>query len=226
MKKVSLLAVLLASVGMPAANADMLTGGCPMAFKGFHLGANLGYGVGYVKHNSESNVGPDSVLNSTKLGVSGIDGGVGTGYTTGCGNWRFGLAFDANWANSSGSHKHLEADGDFFTAKSRLKNSLQLYGKTGYVIGGMTMPFIALGWENAQWKHTLATDAGSVSKSKRVNALMWKAGVDFLATKHVVVGMEYTGSIASRKKIASGEDATAKFKPQYNKFAATVKFVY
>lgn len=210
MKKVSLLAVLLATVGITAASADVLNGGCPKAFQGFHLGANLGYGVGYVKNTSTE--GPVS----NKLGVSGIDGGIGTGYTHRFGNWAAGIAFDANWTNSKG--KNARPDD---INKVRLKNSLQLYARAGYVMRDIAMPFVGLGWDNSQWK----VSHNAVSKSKRVNGLLWKAGVDFLATKHVVVGMEYTGTIAGRKSFVDG-DATHKFKPQYNRFAATVKVVY
>lgn len=183
MKKVSLLTALLVTAGISAASADALMGGCPKAFQGFHLGGTLGYGVGYAKSGS------------AKAGVSGVEGGIGTGYTFGCGHWRFGPAFDAVWANTKGNDV-------------RLKNSLELYGKAGYVICDKVMPFLALGWANAKWS--------GVGSSTRVNSLLWKAGVDFLATKHLVLGMEYTG--------AYGKKHDVKFQP--NRFAGTIRLVY
>ena len=233
MKKVSLLTALLVSAGITTASADLLMGGCPKAFQGFHLGANIGYGIGYdkVKADDVPFGGGDTLNIKNKLGVSGVDGGIGTGYTFGCGNWRFGIAFDANWANSSGTASHVESDNEAYTYKSRLKNSLQLYGKTGYVICDKVMPFVGLGWENAKWSRRLSvTNAAAVTTSfssgKRINALMWKAGVDFLMTKHIIAGLEYTGSYGGRKSLEITDDVSAKFKPQYNKFAATLRVIY
>ncbi len=188
MKKVSLLTALLLSAGMAStASADVLTGGCPQAFKGFHVGGILGYGVATIS------------ANGARAGLRGIEGGIGTGYTFACGNWRYGLAFDAIWASTKGNG-------------FRLKNSLELYGKLGYVICDKVMPFLGLGWANAKW----SGNAGGESGSSRVNSLLWKAGVDFLMTKHVVMGMEYVG--------AYGKKHDVKFQP--NRFAATVRFVY
>ena len=102
------------------------------------------------------------------------------------------------------------------------------------------MPFIGLGWDNASWNQSVRqtqTDAAGVphdfsqSRSKRLNGFMWKLGVDFLATKHVVLGFEYTGTIYGKKTFAgvdavNGQTIAASFRPQYNKFALTAKIVY
>ena len=117
------------------------------------------------------------------------------------------------------------------TAKANLKNSLDLYARAGYVLANMVMPFVGLGWDNSSWKQNVRfVDGRTLSKSKRHNALLWKAGVDFLATKHVVVGFEYTGTSAGKKSISSstvnGVTNSASWKPQYNKFALTAKLVY
>lgn len=218
MKKVSLAALVVALTSTAAMAADAP---CPKAFQGFHLGGNIGYGVGVGKHTLSA----DGVrLHSHKSGINGVDGGIGTGYLHRFGNWGLGIAFDANWANSSSKTHH----GDI-TQKTRLKNSLELYGKAGYVICEKTMPFIALGWDNSQWNHSVSNTVQSFSKHKRLNAFMWKAGVDFLATRHVVLGFEYTGTTGGKHSVSNtvnGYDYKASFKPQYNKFALTARVVY
>ncbi len=247
MKKVSLLA-LAASLATPAV-ADV----CPKGFQGFHLGGNIGYGVGTANKtgtltNSEtdSSFSGESTTFSNRLGFKGVDGGIGTGYTHRFGNWGLGIAFDANWANTKGRFTTTgvadSEESQTVKGNARLKNSLQLYARAGYVIGNQAMPFVALGWDNSKWAHktsisrTITSDSPSTTtisanKSKRLNALMWKLGVDFLATKHVVVGFEYTGTSAgkinSKTTNADGDVLKSSFKtPQYNKFALTAKVVY
>lgn len=267
MKKVSLLGFILAATAGHFAIADAVVEGaatqpgCPKAFQGFHLGGNIGYGIGVVKQKHAHATravaaGSPFVVDrrfSNDLGVNGVDGGIGVGYTYRLCNWALGLAFDANWAGSDGTFKEALGSPTFntVTAKASLRNSLQLYGRLGYVIREVAMPFIGLGWENAQWKQNTRLDIAAVpgvaggpglpgfsrsaNKSKRLNAFMWKAGVDFLATRHVVVGIEYTGSTAGRKKVSNtfvnpqdGETEVlfSSIKPQYNKVALTAKIVY
>lgn len=253
MKKVSLLAALAMITGATAVSAQVAAPvaaapNCPKAFQGFHLGGNIGYGVGkgQTKHTRTITgvLGDTTTTGKHSLGFNGVDGGLGVGYTHRFGNWGLGLAFDANWANTSGSHTRTSSfnDGAILvnsteTLKARLQNSLQLYARAGYVIGGMAMPFVGLGWDNSSWKQTFSETTDGVSfsksKSKRIDALLWKAGVDFLATKHLIVGFEYTGTAASKQKLTTTNattdptsTASASIKPQYNKFALTAKIVY
>ncbi|MBY0462591.1 MAG: outer membrane beta-barrel protein [Alphaproteobacteria bacterium] len=248
MKKISLVALLLATAGGAVSAAETLVPGCPKAFQGFHLGGNIGYGVGVANQKFDGTTGVVHTNSKNNLGIKGVDGGIGVGYTHRLGNWALGLAFVANWASSKGQ---LTTAFDSNTAaanrvkgtrtlKGRLKNALQLYARTGYVIGGQVMPFIGLGWDNASWNQSISetqTNAAGVphtfsqSRSKRLNGFMWKLGVDFLATKHVVLGFEYTGTIYGKKTFkevntVGGETIAASFRPQYNKFALTAKIVY
>lgn len=189
MKKVSLLTALLLTAGVSTASADMLMGGCPKPFQGFQLRGILGYGVGTVKVGHE------------KYGINGVEGGIGTGYNFGCGNWRFGVLFDAIWANTKGND-------------IKMRNSLELYGKTGYVICDKVMPFLGLGWSNAKFK----TDHHG---SKRFDSLLWKAGVDFHMTKHVIAGLEYTGFAGDSKRVHG-----VRVRPHDNRYAATITLIY
>lgn len=220
MKKVSLAALVAALTSTAAMAADAP---CPKAFQGFHIGANIGYDVGVGKHKRFVD---GTQVHSINLGFRGVDGGIGTGYLHRFGNWGLGIAFDANWASTKGSITH----NDDVTHRVRLKNSLQLYGKAGYVICEKTMPFIALGWDNSQWNHRVRfANEDRFGKNKRLNAFLWKAGVDFLATRHVVLGFEYTGTTGGKHTHTftdAGVDHKSTFKPQNNKFALTARVVY
>lgn len=259
MKKVCLLAIIATVAGGAAMAAETAASNCPKAFQGFHIGANLGYGIGkgeqkisHLENTTDAyyHAGDGDSLNND-LGYNGVDGGVGVGYTHRFCNWALGIAFDANWASTEGKvtvQQHAaNTHGNPLTlsGKADLKNSLQLYARAGYVIGQMVMPFVGLGWDNSEWSHNVrdtyfggagtaaAPTSFSKNEKKRYNALLWKAGVDFLATKHVVVGFEYTGTSAGSKSwtVADPRPNTnrtyrASFKPQYNKFALTAKLVY
>lgn len=248
MKKVSLLGLFLLASTTQFAAADVVVAegpvavapvgggavpapGCPKEFQGFYLGGNVGYGVGWAKfkHNNAAN----SEVMSHLRGIRGFDGGLNVGYLHRLCNWALGLEFDADWAGTKGNHTHARAGVDRFLHKVRLKNSLALLGRLGYVMRGMAMPFIGLGWSNAQYKQTatftdLAADTTEIGhKSKRINAFLWRMGVDFLATKHVVVGFEYTGTYGGKSTLRSSDrNFTSSVKPQYNKFALTARIVY
>lgn len=191
MKKVSLFTALLLTGVVTSASADLIMGGCPKPFQGLQLRGILGYGAGNFK------------IESTKNGVNGVEGGIGTGYTIGCGNWRFGLVFDAIWADTKGS-------------LAKMKNSLELYGKSGYVICDKVMPFLGLGWSNSKWSSPFAD-------SKRYDSLLWKAGVDFHMTKHLIAGIEYTGFAGERKRT---EPFDLKARPYDNRIAGTLTLIY
>lgn len=275
MKKVSLLGLFLVATTAQIASAEVVVAegpvtampaagappapGCPKAFQGFHLGGNIGYGIGVGKQKfsrffpnglGQFNATPVRSF-SNNVGVNGVDGGIGVGYTHRLCNWALGIAFDANWAGTSGKFSESlpgTSPTDNLSLKARLKNSLQLYARLGYVIREVAMPFIGLGWDNSKWKQNFTENVGAdpaavspaaytttASKSKRFNAFLWKVGVDFLATKHVVVGFEYTGTVAGRKSFTKdytnpqnggAERITGSLKPQYNKFALTAKIVY
>ncbi|MBY0271894.1 MAG: outer membrane beta-barrel protein [Alphaproteobacteria bacterium] len=254
MKKVSLLAILATAASIPAAMAQTpvaSSANCPKAFQGFHLGGNIGYGVGYgkqktfLRHTTAAGTFVDSNASKNNLGFNGVDGGIGLGYTHRFCNWALGIAFDANWASTSGKRTNRFVEANIppvanttllSTDKAQLRNSLQLYGRAGYVLANMVMPFVGLGWDNSSWKQSVTVDGFRNSHSKRYNALLWKLGVDFLATKHVVVGFEYTGTSAGKKDLHRKTRAATttrnalttggSFKPQYNKFALTAKLVY
>lgn len=245
MKKVSLLGFILAATTAQLVSADVAVSdgavavaqpqpGCPKAFQGFHLGGNIGYAVGTAKRSFYDESTDRGI--SGRAGFRGVDGGIGVGYTHRLCNWALGIAFDANWANTKGNNG-TRFDTDTIGKNTRMRNSLDLYARLGYVMREIAMPFIGLGWENAQWRtnaSTLVIDPVSLeaftdsgSKRKRLNAFLWKAGVDFLATKHVVVGFEYTGTYGGKHNLTSRDGTfTTRFKPQNNKFALTAKIVY
>jgi len=251
MKKVSLLAAvsLIAAQGAFATSdgaAPASTAPCPSPFKGFFLGGNIGYGIGGAKQSLGSVIAavPDTTTStSNRLALRGVDGGINVGYNYVFGNkWGLGLEFVANWASSNGKLSLVANDAGVpfkYTAQNgaKLNNSLQLRGNFSYVIANLVAPKIILGWDNSQWKQTLSSTQTGVTKGykfnkkHRYNGFLWGFGVDFLAMKHVILGFEYTGTIAKKKKFASIDKATgnkysSSLVPQYNKFALTAKVIY
>jgi len=241
MKKVSLfaLAVSLTTANVASATTPAVPAACPKAFAGFHLGANLGYDLGWGKQRITHTRadGTTHSINNT-LGFKGVAGGIGTGYLYRWRQWGLGLAFDAIWSNASGRVRDVDTStGQSLIGKARLKNSLELYGKFGYVLcGEQAMPFIGLGWANSKWSRKVVRNEVGESRftahsSKRYNSLLWKAGVDFLLTKHLVGGIEYTGMDADSKRFtrtntATGERISYSFKPQDNRISLTLRVVY
>ncbi|OJW52598.1 MAG: hypothetical protein BGO67_06605 [Alphaproteobacteria bacterium 41-28] len=247
MKKVSLFAFLLAtgtSVGVTAASAETLVPGCPKAFQGFGIRGIIGYTVGFAKErtrivNEDSGV---AAFSRSDIGFRGLNGGLGVDYTHRLCNWAIGIGFDALWSNTNGKHRSRVFDEDsgevisFNHTKTRLRNSLQLFGRLGYVIGGQVMPFVGLGWDNSAWKQkaSFADSDGDhfrTHKRKRINSFLWKFGVDFLATKHCIIGAEYTGTAGGRLRAHKSfveDDVTVKShsRPQNNTFALTFKVIY
>lgn len=253
MKKVSLLAFLLATVGVTAASADPVVPGCPKPFQGFGLLGKIGYDVGFGNEKArllETRAvgGVNSRLFSRRksdLGFKGVDGGIGVDYTHRLCNWALGIEFDATWANTNGKRRDRlvvtpvagGARSTYFSnVKVRLRNSLQLFGKLGYVIGGQVMPYVGLGWDNSAWKLTAVNKDPGITvpergrKRRRINALLWTAGVDFLTTKHTVLGFRYTGtsggSLRAHSSFPNGDRARYHFKPQNNQVALTFKVIY
>lgn len=282
MKKISLLTTLLAATVATAATAagEVASGPCcPKAFQGFHVQGILGYGTGYGNHKSRHDFNRSWVdgfgdtitaagthRSKSKLGFSGVSGGLGLGYTHRFGNMALGLNFDALWSNVSGKHRYNTNFSETETTpagvsnggvnaglrgshKVHLKNSLQLYGRAGYVLG-MAMPWVGLGWDSSSWGQntrarstyaaippaTIAAPtsiAFSGSKSKRVNSLLVIVGADWLATKHLVLSTEWRGAFGGninhnhhhrQPNVRARHDSSVKVRT--NTFLVTAKVLY
>ncbi|MBY0292990.1 MAG: hypothetical protein K2W92_06875 [Alphaproteobacteria bacterium] len=77
------------------------------------------------------------------------------------------------------------------------------------------------------WKIIIKDPVLTSKTSHRQNALLWKAGIDFLVIQHVAIGFEYTGTAAARKSfIYKNRTFFNSWQPQYNKFAMTAKVIY
>jgi opacity protein-like surface antigen len=252
MKKVSLLAAVSfiaaqGAIANPDATAPAAM--CPNGFKGFFLGGNVGLGTGGGKQKLTETIAGTVPAETYSIygkpvGLRGVDGGINVGYNYVFGNkFGLGLEFVANWANSSGKVIATNLDGGanfnapgVMTARAKLENSLQLRANFSYVIANLVAPKVILGWDNSQWKQTFSSNMQqnttfAFKKSHRYNGFLWGLGVDFLAMKHVILGVEYTGTIASGKKHTVIDPTTknvyaTSFKPQYNKIALTAKIIY
>ena len=250
MKKVSLLATVFTfGLGTAAIAGDCAPDcpvtpppGCPKAFEGFFLGGNVGYDVAVLPYRF-SRRGGESFDSSSKLGARGIEGGLNVGYNQrlgfiDCGleNWGMGLEFVANWGNTDVTHKVTDNDGDdTYEYHAKRKNAMQVRGNLFYVIQELVAPKVYLGWETAKWSQNVAADTvgdnhSHLNNSKRHNAFLWGAGVDFLCSQHVILGFEYTGSAANKKgftdTLENGDTVFRSIKPQNNIFSLTAKLIY
>lgn len=252
MKKVSLFALALTATASTwaAAQAPVAVAApgavpvanpcpCPKAFQGFHLGGNIGYGIGYVKTTHSFGVPPGSLFLKNNLGVNGFDGGLNVGYTHRFGNFGLGIEGVFNWASTKGQTTNNLFNPAFTVYdKLQMRNSIQLRANLSYVICNLVAPKIILGWDNSEWRRTITGSTPGQnpttfgSQKKRLNSFLFGAGVDFLLAKHVIAGFEYTGTTGSTLKTGplNNNVAPANFtfsaKPQYNKFALTIKFIY
>lgn len=216
----------------PEAVAVSPSPACPKAFEGWHIGGNIGYNLSSAKIPA-SDAATNFEITVKRKHVWGVDGGVGVGYTRRLCNWALGIAFDANWSSAKGRFEVLNG---IIRCKTTEKNSLDLYARLGYVMREMVMPFVGLGWSNQKWHESASiTDfplngtfySNSARRGKRINAFLWKLGVDFLATRCLVVGIEYTGTTGQRFNLRSSDDAfRVGVRPQYNKVALTAKFIF
>ena len=216
---------------------------CLKAFEGLYIGGNIGYAVGGGKQKETDFRTVDTVNRvHSDLRVHGVHGGIGTGYSHRICDWAVGLAFDANWTNTRGRHirdvtSRTAGALEKLTSKAREKNSLQLYVRTGYVIAEKVMPFICIGWDNSSWRFRVTDKVVSIThtkeRRKRLNGLMWKAGVDVLTVKDFIIGFEYTGSVFNRistrisiNKPFDEANVRSRYSPSVHKFALTAKYFF
>jgi len=247
MKKVSLFALALTATASTwaAAQAPVAVAApgavpvanpcpCPKAFQGFHLGGNVGYGVGYVKTTHSYGVPAGSTYIKNNLGVNGFDGGLNVGYTHRFGNFGLGIEGVFNWASTKGQVTQNLTFNPAVYDKLQMRNSIQLRANFSYVICNLVAPKIILGWDNSEWRRTIGqvgVNPAVGNHKKRLNSFLFGAGVDFLLAKHVIAGFEYTGTAGATMKatnpnVAALPNFAFTAKPQYNKFALTIKFIY
>lgn len=208
-----------------------------MVFKGFHLAANLGYGVGYSRERFTTAAGGATVSASDKSGLDGIDGGINLGYTYVFSAVPIALGGEglANWSKVKGNRKFSAAVGGAtanFTASARLKQSLQLVARMGYALAG-AMPFIKFGWDNSAWEFNSKVNVTpglvviNAKKSKRINGIAYGGGIDVPLTKRILAGVEYTRVDFKKQTVTfGGRNTKASYEPHNNKFAAVVKILF
>ncbi len=232
---------------------------------GYGIGnANVKSATNYATAASGAGTTQYFVSSNASPGLSGVDGGLMAGYLHRLGNWGVGADFLANWASTSGSRNTTagytesspvnEAVVQASSVSVKMKNSLQVRGVFSYVVSELLMPKIMLGWDNSQYTLTtqqplaIAANGSSlesiaafgVTQQKRLNGLLWGAGVDFLVAQNVVFGLEYTGVISTKTTVNASSNRTipyagvsypvtgtssASLRPQYNTFKATLKYV-
>ena len=236
-------------IGVASLNPQSCQANAPnqkSAFKGFYVGGNLGYVSGLSREHFQATAAPGSVsiAANNKSGLEGVDGGINLGYTYvfPCSAFALGLEGVANWSNVRGKHTFSATTGapptqTNFTAHAQMKQSLQLMGRLGYVLG-RAMPFLKLGWDNSSWEIKSKANISSPffpaplvlshNKRKRINGIAYGAGIDVSLQKCIIAGLEYTrvDFQSQNQSFAGGGSAKASYKPHSNKFALTLKVLF
>ncbi len=239
MKKVLLASAMALSVAGTASAAD---------FTGFYLGAQLGYGSAKTKLSSNDTnaagavrqVGPDSM--SGDIGARGVVGGLHVGYGKQFDN-RMYLGLEA-WGNLSNTNGNIDdvvrtiAPGRVAsTYKATRRNEFGIALKPGIVFNNALL-YVKLGVASASWKkETTFTDVNtnaavpSASSSNRHTAFVPGIGVSFMATDHVMVGVEATHSFYNSKSIGftsavgvHDRKRSTSFKPEVTDFVAKIAY--
>ncbi len=209
------------------------------AFKGFYVGANLGYVSGLSREHFRATTAPRgiSIAANNKSGLEGTDGGLSLGYTYVFPRNPFALGLEgvANWSSVSGKKTFSAAAGGppvsaNFTANAKMKQSLQLIGRMGYQLA-RALPFVKLGWDNSSWQFNSNASLSapgftpvvlSNKKSKRLNGFAYGAGIDLSLHKYIIAGLEYT-RVDFQSQNQSFGGGSASYKPHTNKFAVVLK---
>ncbi|NCQ67149.1 MAG: porin family protein [Alphaproteobacteria bacterium] len=187
-------------------------------FSGAYVGGNIGYGAGKVKQDDRSN------NTSGDLGVSGVIGGLHTGYQHQFGMFILGAEAAANLSNTEGTTKT-----DAVKTSFKRKNAFGLAARAGLAVNSW-MTYVKLGWETAKFN---AKESGNVapnladnySKNKRLNAFVTGLGFETLVAKNMMIGAEWTYSFYQNKSFVSGADAE-KFKPRIGDFKVRLGYKF
>ena len=245
-KKIILFALAISAASVMKTSAQSVSSSapcpcpCPQAFQGFYIGGNIGYGFGGAKVTEEARfpgINSPTASTSNNIRVKGADGGLNSGYNHRFCNFGLGLEGVFNWTGSKGHNtvRQVFPNGtrNVATARIKLENSIQLRANFSYIFD-LIAPKIIIGWDNSKWTRSffaqnVLNDSFKATQKNRYNGLLSGAGVDFLLTKYLIAGVEYTCIVTKKKSFNAsfvGIQEKHTFRPQYNKFALVLKFIY
>jgi outer membrane immunogenic protein len=171
-------------------------------FSGAYIGGNFGYGAGKADHNTNQPA-PENL--SFDFGMTGVIGGLHTGYQHQFGMFILGAEASANLSKGGASIE----DGVGKRSIKR-KNAFGLAARAGVAINSW-MTYAKLGWETAEF-NTKVSGNGDLdfSKTKRVNGLVTGLGFETLVAKNMMLGAEWTYTFYKKTSFvaASPKDMT------------------
>lgn len=158
-------------------------------FSGAYIGGNFGYGAGKIKSNVALT---NNTTASSELGMTGVIGGLHTGYQHQFGMFILGAEASANLSNTENETTVSGA----VESKVRLKrkNAFGLAARAGVAINSW-MTYAKLGWENAKFE----ANADGSKGTARLNAFVTGLGVETVVAKNVMLGTEWTYSFYQNK---------------------------
>tara|TARA_R110002095_G_scaffold200627_1_gene180978 strand:+ start:1406 stop:2056 length:651 start_codon:yes stop_codon:yes gene_type:complete len=190
-------------------------------FSGAYIGGNFGYGAGKAEINNREAAPNNS---SIDMGMSGVIGGLHTGYQHQFGMFILGAEAAANLSNNDGTSKDAAEKTSF-----KRKHAFGLAARAGVVINNW-MTYVKLGWENAKFDYKVSGNvapflADNVSKSKRLNAFVTGLGFETLVAKNMMIGAEWTYSFYQNKTLSAGV-VDDKAKPRIGDFKVRLGYKF
>tara|TARA_B110000459_G_scaffold134324_1_gene146824 strand:+ start:215 stop:862 length:648 start_codon:yes stop_codon:yes gene_type:complete len=169
-------------------------------FSGAYLGGNFGYGAGKAVHNNNEAAPYNS---SSDLGMTGVIGGLHTGYQHQFGMFILGAEASANLSNTEATEKY-----GVEKKSIKRKNAFGLAARAGVAINSW-MTYAKLGWETAKFSTKVSGNvaqllANNFSKTKRVNGLVTGLGFETLVAKNMMLGAEWTYTFYKTTSFVAG----------------------
>ena len=203
MKKLALLAA-SAAVLTSAANAAMEG----KHFTGFYVGGHLGYGSGKSEWSTRDTRANVNYSRKADLGTRGILGGLHVGFGKEFGNKLYlGLEAFGNLSKTEGKANTTNAN-DVLRTKATRKHEFGAALRPGFVCGNALL-YVKAGISSAKWQYKsdwttdLAAAAENGSSSKHRIGFVPGLGVSFMATDHVMVGLEATHTMYKKQSIST-----------------------
>jgi len=167
-------------------------------FSGAYIGGNFGYGAGKAVHNNNT---PDN--SSSDLGMTGVIGGLHTGYQHQFDMFILGAEASANLSNTEATEK-----AGVEKKSIKRKNAFGLAARAGVAINSW-MTYAKLGWETAKFSTKVSGNvaqplANNFSKTKRVNGLVTGLGFETLVAKNMMLGAEWTYTFYKKTSFVAG----------------------
>ena len=163
-------------------------------FAGFNFGGNIGLGIGNTKVNRQYYV-QTTYSDNIDMSTSGVVGGINAGYGWVIPqNYYLGIQAQADYAEVIGNIESYASRETVSRVKLKMQYMYSLYGRIGKVIHN-ALPYIKIGASFARWQAEVNSSLGPRADSaKTLMGYSVGLGSDFLVSKHLSLGADYTYS--------------------------------